>query len=104
MTKRTTEQVLEAEVDRCDRDVERARLAVEKAKAARVAADKAEGDAELKLDDALGALRRAEAALAAFLPGELETLVDQAKERQRTTGTHDPTEDDAAATDVEIPA
>lgn len=90
MTKRSTEDVLRDEVKRATLDVERAKAAGGKARDARVAADRAEADREKELDAAREALKRAEAALAAFLPGELETAVDAVKERQQTTGTHDP--------------
>lgn len=90
MTKRSTADVLRAEVQRAAREVDRAKERVAKATASLRAARKAEDDQVAMLAAARDGLARAEAALDAFLPGTLESLVEAAKERQETTGTHDP--------------
>jgi hypothetical protein len=100
MTKRSTETVLRAEVERAARDELRAKDAVETAAAAARAAANRLDEARVAEGVLRNARYRAEKALTAFLgEGELGILVDQAKDRASKDGTHDPAD---LATSTEI--
>lgn len=104
MTKRSTEDVLRAEVKSAAAAVDRAKKALADAAIRRADADRLEAAREKELDDLKAALRRSEAALDAFLPGQLEAALDATKERQETTGTHDPADLDGKSGTGELVA
>lgn len=89
--KRTTETVLRAELAAKAKEIEKAMERRDRADQATRDAHAAGVVAQQGVDHAIAARDRARAALEAYLPGNtLGMLVDQAKERAETTGTHDP--------------
>lgn len=89
--KRTTETVLRAELALREKNIERATERRERANQATRDAHAAGVVAQQGVDGAIADRDRARAALAAYLgESSLGFLVDQAKERAETTGTHDP--------------